>query len=145
MNAEVVCYKGKWDDIKTVGISQGREQEKVLAKRTYPQIENFMDITQKGILYTLEGGQVDAVIQDITKAAKVSEYSCRSISADDYISYVLVVKKEFVETDAFTDFIKSYNRAVDKLNNKAYLANILEVQESWIKEKEIKFLTLDER
>lgn len=144
MNAEVVCYKDDWKDVKIVGISQGREQEKGLAEKAYPQIEAFQEVTQKGILYALEDGQVDAVIQDVTKAAQAPDYHCRPLSENDYISYVLVVDKDFVGTEAFSDFIESYNRAVEKLNEPAYLAERLGVKESWLIDKSIEFLTLEE-
>ena len=98
----------------------GKGQEKQVAKETYPQLENFQDVTQKGILYTLEDGQVDAVIQDVTKAAKVPQYENKPLSAHDYISYVLVVEKEFAKTKAFEDFVISYNQAVEKLNQPEY-------------------------
>lgn len=144
MNAEVICYKGDWEEVKTVGISQGREQERRLAEKTYPQIESFQEITQKGILYALEDRQVDAVIQDVTKAAQVPYYDSRMLSKNDYISYVLVVDKEFAETEAFSDFIESYNKAVKKLNEQAYLSERMEVEEGWLEDKAIKFLTLEE-
>lgn len=145
MNAEVICCKGSWEDVRIVGVSQGREQEKALAERTYPQIEGFQEITQKGILYAMEDAQVDAVIQDVTKAAQVPDYDCLPLSENDHISYVLVVDKEFAETKAFSDFIKSYNRAAEKLNDPAYLAKKLGVEESWLSGKAVQFLTLDER
>ncbi len=145
MNAEVICYKDDWEAVKTVGISQGRQQEKELAKKAWPQIEKFEEITQKGILYSLEEGQVDAVIQDLSKAAQVPDYSCRPLSEDDFISYVLVVDKEFAKTEMFGDFIRSYNRAVKKLNNPKYLADKLQVEEGWLSDKSIEFLPLEER
>ena len=145
MNAEVICYKEDFATVKTVGISQGRQQEKALAKKTYPQIEEFVEITQKGILYSLEDGQVDAVIQDLTKAAGVPSYLFKPLSDTDYISYVLVVNKEFAKTEAFQDFIKSYNKAVKKLNEPEYLAERLGVEQSWLEDKTINFLRLEER
>ena len=141
MNAEVLCYKGSLADIRTVGISQGRLSEKEQARRTYPQIEQFQEITQKGILYSLENGQVDAVIQDLTKAANVPEYSCSPISETDYVSYVLVVDKEFARTEVFENFIDSYNRAVKRLNEPGYLAGKLGVKKEWLSDKKIEFLT----
>ena len=36
MNAEVICYKGDWESVRTVGVNQGRESEKSLAKKAYP-------------------------------------------------------------------------------------------------------------
>lgn len=144
MNSEVICYKGDWDDVKTVGVNQGRVAEKSLAKKTYPQIEAFQDISQKGILYSMEDGQVDAIIQDLTKASMVPNYKYKPLAEHDYISYVLVVDKAFAQTQAFSDFIKSYNKAAEKLNDPSYLADKLGVEEEWLSDKTIKFLTLDE-
>lgn len=144
MNAEVMCYKSEPEDIRIVGISQGRQNEKELAGKTYPQIEEFQEITQKGILYSLENGQVDAVIQDLTKAANVPQYPCRPISETDYVSYVLVVDKDFAMTEAFADFIESYNRAARRLNDRSYLAEKLGVEEEWLADKKINFLELEE-
>ncbi len=144
MNAEVICYKDDWKDVKTVGVGQGREQEKRLAEENYPQIEAFREVTQKGILYALEDRQVDAVIQDVTKAAQTPHYDSLPLSENDHISYVLVVDKDFVVTEAFADFIKSYNEAVRKLNKPAYLSERLGVTESWLEDKSIEFLTLEE-
>ena len=144
MNSEVICYKGDWNSVSFVGLNQGREFEKSLAQKTYPQIERFQDISQKGILYSLEDGQVDAVIQDLTKAAMVPNYKYKPLANHDYISYVLVVDKEFAQTEAFADFLKSYNKAVEKLNEPAYLAKKLGVEEEWLNDKTVKFLSLDE-
>ena len=143
MNSEIICYKNDWEEVRFVGIGQGREQERKQALKTYPQIEEFQDVSQKGILYTLEDGQVDAVIQDLTKAALVPDYSTKPLSETDYISYVLVVDKEFAKTEAFDDFISSYNKAADKLNEPEYLAEKLGVDKSWLKDKTIQFLPLD--
>lgn len=144
MNSEIICYKGDWEDVKSVGVNQGREFEKFLAQDAYPQIEKFQDISQKGILYSMEDGQVDAIIQDLTKAAMVPEYKYQSVSNHDYISYVLVVDKDFAQTDTFLEVIKSYNKAVEKLNDSSYLAEKLGVDEEWLYDKNIKFLSLDE-
>lgn len=145
MNAEVISYKNEWEQVKTVGINQGREQEKQLAQKTYPQIEKFQDVTQKGILYAMEDGQVDAVIQDLSKAAMVPEYQAKPLVSHDHISYVLVVEKEFAKTKAFEDFVVSYNKAVEKLNRPEYLAEKLGVQKEWMQDKEIEFLPLELR
>ena len=143
MNAEVICYKDDWEDVKTVGVGQGREQEKRLAEENYPQIEAFREVTQKGILYALEDRQVDAVIQDVTKAAQTPHYDSLPLSENDHISYVLVVDKDFVGTELFWDFIDSYNRAAGKLNEPEYLAEKLGVETEWLADKRIEFLTFD--
>lgn len=144
MNAEIICYKDDWEQVKTLGISQGREQEKAVARKSYPQIEGVQDITQKGILYSLETEQVDAVVLDISKAAKAPQYLSRPLSETDYISYVMVVDKEFMRTEAFADFVRGYNEAAAKLNEPEYLAEKLGVSKEWLADKKINFLQLEE-
>ena len=144
MNAEIICYKDDWENVKIVGVSQGREQEKEQALKSYPQIEEFREVTQKGILYSLEDDQVDAVIQDLTKSAVVPQYPTMPMSETDYISYVMVVNKGFAQTKAFTDFVKSYNKAVVQLNKSEYLAEKLGVDVKWLTDKTIEFLPLEE-
>lgn len=144
MNAETIVFKGNWDEVSKVGVTQGREQSKTIASKTYGQIKGFNEITQKGILYAVEDEQVDAAILDVTKAAKVPEYQCRPLADADYISYVLVADKEFAQTEAFEDFIKSYNNAAKKLSQTEYLADALEVHKGWLDDKNIKFLPLEE-
>lgn len=144
MNAETIVYKGDWDKVSRLGVTQGREQSKSLASKTYAQIEGFNEITQKGILYAMEDEQVDAAILDVTKAAEVSSYNCRPLSDTDYISYVLVADKEFIQSDEFADFIKSYNKAAERLGSREYLAEVLGVDKEWLDDKNIKFLPLEE-
>ncbi len=59
-----------------------------------------------------------------------------------YILYVLVVDKKFVETEEFGEFIENYNRAAESLNDPEILAGKLGVEEDWLKDKKIRFLTL---
>ena len=84
------------------------------------------------------------MIQNLTKAAGVPSYLCKPLSDTDYISYVIVVDKKFAQTEAFADFINSYNKAVDKLNKPEYLAEKLGVEKSWFQDKTIQFLRLEE-
>lgn len=145
MNGEIICYKNKWEEVSKIGVTQGREQLKKISEKTYPQIQYFDEITQKGILYTLEDGQIDAAILDISKTSGLKEYEYTPLAETDYISYVLVVDKQFAKTKAFVDFIESYNQAVSRLNNKNYLARALEIEEGSSALGQIKFLSLDEK
>lgn len=144
MNGETILYTEEWENVRKVGVTQGREQSKALAGKTYPQIEGFNEITQKGILYAMEDGQVDAAILDITKAAKIPEFADMPLSDSDYISYVLVADKEFAKTQAFRDFVKACNQASEHLREPSYLAGLLGVEEAWVADKNVKFLKLEE-
>ncbi len=145
MNGETIIYKDEWENVSWLGVTQGREQSKALAKEAYPQIEGFNEISQKGILYAMEDEQVDAAILDITKAAEIPQYKDQPLSDTDYISYVLVADREFAKTEEFQDFVDSYNQAVSRLNDKEYLADVLGVDAGWLMDKKIKFLELDDK
>lgn len=143
MNAEIICFKKDWEDVKKVGVTQGRQQLKEISGKTYPQIEKFEEITQKGIMYTVEDSQVDAAILDITKAAGLKGYQFTPLSDMDYISYTMVVDKKFAKTEAFRDFLRSYNKVADRLNDRDYLADRLNVKEDSPLLEQVKFLSMD--
>lgn len=144
MNSELIVYQSEWKEIRELGVLQGRKQEQKLAEETYPQIEQIHEISQKGIAYSLEDGQIDGAILDITKAAYFPSYFKKPLTEQDYISYVLVVDKEFEKTEVFQEFVEAYNQAVEKLQDTKYLAKCMEVDEMWVKDTTIKFLTLPE-
>ena len=70
----------------------------------------------QGFCYSLETGQIDAAVMDITKAVLVPGTSIAPISDEDYISYVLVVRKDVVDTDPFRKFVDAYNKTVRELS-----------------------------
>lgn len=145
MNAELLVYPRdrEFEGIRKVGITQGRVQEMNLARKTYPGLQLFYQISQKGILYALEDGQVDADILDLVSAARNPSYQWKPLSSHDYISYVLVVDKEFAKTDAFSDFVDAYNRAAETLSDPEILAERIGADASWLSDKPLKLLTLD--
>lgn len=143
MNGEVIVHKKPWHEVKTLGIMPGRKDLKTLTERTYPQIKSFHEITEKGILYAMEDGQIDAAVLDITKAKKLGDYHRMPVSDEDYISYVLVVEKDFLETEAFEDFINAYNDAAERLNETESREKLFASGESFPEEKKLKFLELD--
>lgn len=143
MNAEIICFKKDWEGVKKVGVTQGRQQLKEISGKNHPQIESFEEITAKGILYAVEDGQVDGAILDITKAAGLKGYQFTPLSHTDYISYTLVVDKKFAKTEAFKDFLFSYNKVANRLNEREYLANRLNVKKDSPLLEQVKFLLMD--
>ena len=144
MNAETIISKENLEKAKTVGVGQNRKNEIDRVRETYPFLTDFREISQRALLYSLEDGDIDAAILDITKTAKVPNLPHRPLCRTDYVSYVLVVDREFAKTDAFADFVDSCNRAADRLNDRAYLAASLEVDEKWLDEQNIRFMKLKE-
>lgn len=145
MNAEVlVSASGDFEAAETVGIGQNRKEEIRIAKEAWPGVLEYREITQRALLYSLQKGEIDAAVEDITKAAAVPELPAVPLSGQEYVSYVLVADREFAGTEAFADLIRAYNEAAEKLNDSALLAERLGVDVRWMEGKKIRFLKLKE-
>ncbi len=116
MNSEVVAYQGDIGDVRTLGVGQQRQHLKKLATQRYTQIETVEEINPSVLSYSLSTGKIDAAVLDVTKAALLPQFSFAPIAAHDYISYVLVVRNDIVDTKEFKDFIDYYNTAVKQIS-----------------------------
>lgn len=143
MNAEVIGYKKDIDNIYRIGIGQKREHLHQLVKKSYRQVEEIVEISPVSLPYSLEGGQIDGAVLDITKAALLSEFNFISLSKDDYISYSLVVRKDIIETKDFEDFLIAYNKVVEELNQIETLKEHISMTEEFWNNTKIKFLSLE--
>lgn len=143
MNAEVIAYKYDIDNIHRIGIGQKREHLHQLVKKSYKQVEEIIEISSISLPYSLEGGQIDGAVLDITKAILLPEFSFISLSEDDYISYSLVVRKDIIKTKDFEDFLSVYNKVAEELNQIETLKEHISMTEEFWNSKKIKFLSLE--
>lgn len=143
MNAEVIAYKNDIDSIHRIGIGQKREHLHKLAKRSYKQVEEIIEISPTSLPYSLEGGQIDGAVLDITKAGLLSKFNFIPLSEDDYISYSLVVRKDIIKTKDFEDFLIAYNKVVEELNQIETLKEYISMTDEFWDNTKIKFLSLE--
>lgn len=143
MNSEIIAHKEILDNIHRIGIGHKREHLHKLVKESYTQVNEIVQMSQISLPYSLEGGQIDGAVLDITKAALLSEFKFAPISKDDYISYILVVRKDIVDTSAFKDFLSVYNEAVESLNNTEILKRHIDMPDEFWNDIRIKFLNLE--
>lgn len=121
MNAEVMISKEAPETVRHLGIGQQRKHLETLAREKYPQIETISELSPRTLPYSLTEGQIDGAIMDVTKASLLSGFQTSPISKDDYISYVLVIRKELLGTVRFERFLQSYQAAVDRLQDREAL------------------------
>jgi hypothetical protein len=143
MNAEVIGYKEDVESIHRLGIGHKREHLHKLATESYKQVKEVIEMSPISLPYSLEGGQVDGVVLDITKAALLKDINFVPLSKDDYISYSLIVKKDIIGTKVFEDFITAYNNTVQELNQTEILKEYISMREEFWQNKNIKFLSLE--
>ena len=141
MNAEVIAYKGEFESIRTLGMGQKREHLKSLAIEKNINIGSISEISPSSLPYALETDLVDGIVLDISKASLLKEYSFVPLSDMPYISFSLVLRKDIINTQEFSQFISYYNEAVDLLNNEDYLKDILDIDS--LNNLDIKFLNLE--
>lgn len=140
MNSEVLLHQLPTSQLFHLGIPQGRGVMRSLVQQSYPQIAEVSEITSKAIQYSLAANQVDCIAVDITKASLLSDYSISPIAQQDYISYVLVVRKDIVSTREFQDFIKSYNAFLQTMQEN--MSCILDIPQENIDAIRLTFLEL---
>lgn len=143
MNAEVIAYKKDINNIHRIGIGQKREHLYKLIKKDYEQVEELVEMSPVSLPYSLECGQIDGAVLDITKAALLSDFNFIPLSEDDYISYSLVVKKDIIETKDFEDFLIAYNKVVEELNQGQVLKEYIKMTGKLWDNTKIKFLNLE--
>lgn len=139
MNSELIVYKGESANIKTVGVGQQRQYLQNLAEKSHPKLDNFQEIKTSMLPYSLSTGLIDAAILDVTKLTPLTEFQFMPLSNTDYISYVLVVSNDITNTQAFSQFMKSYNTTVEKLNSQQNF----DTNQQFYKIAGTKFLVLD--
>lgn len=142
MNSDVLAFIGEIEDTKVLGISQDRRNIAELAEKSYPNIDETVEITPGALVLSLMNEQIDLAAIDVTKAIGLEGIRFSPVSKGDYISYSLVVRKDLIDSERFKDFIKIYNKTVKELNDKATLTSALGMSESlWIMLR-IKFIEL---
>lgn len=142
MNSDVLIYHTDIDRISRLGISQGRKHIAKMVSENYPQITEIWEISPRILNYALADGQIDAAVTDITKAVLVPDVTIAPISEEDYISYVLVVRKDVVDTKPFGKFIQAYNKTVRELKESNWFSEDMNAQGSPLEAIHIKFLEI---
>lgn len=143
MNAEVIAYKDEIDNVHKLGIGQKREHLHKLVNERYKHIEEVIEMSPVSLPYSLEGGQIDGAVLDITKASLLPMFNFAPISEEDYISYSLIVRKDIIGTKAFEDFLIAYNKAIEELNQMETLKESISMPEEFWNNIKIKFLSLE--
>lgn len=143
MNAEVIAYKDEIDNVHKLGIGQKREHLHKLVNEGYKHIEEVIEMSPVSLPYSLEGGQIDGAVLDITKASLLPMFNFAPISEEDYISYSLIVRKDIIGTKAFEDFLIAYNKAIEELNQMETLKGYISMPEEFWNNIRIKFLSLE--
>lgn len=143
MNGEVLAKKKSTVEIKKVGLGQKRQVVKEKISKSYPNVTEIVEMNPRTLPYSLEAGQIDGAVLDVTKASLLPEFQFLPLSDEDYISYVLIVRKDILETKNFGTFIKSYNKAVEELQDREKLPELLGMTKEFWEMSQVKFLSIE--
>lgn len=115
-NSDIILESDR--PIKKVGYTQNKNFHMEFIKNKYGNVE-LHEMNAQSLPYSYEVGRVDAVIMDITKLG-ILEGKVIQPSEDDFTTYVLIVKKDYKDTNEFLSFVKAYNKAIDELYKENY-------------------------
>lgn len=116
-NGEVLVYQEQnQDSIRSVGYIKGREQLTALAKQKWPDISEYCALSPHALNYSLEDQQIDGAIMDVIRAGDMESCDYKALSDTNYDSYVLVVRRDMEDKEAFKKFLTAYNKAAQELS-----------------------------
>lgn len=113
-NTHVILERN--DNVKNVGVSQGRKYEIEMAEDTYGHSINIVPMSTRTLPYAMESGEVDAIVIDYMKASTLNWNMVFPSKNKDYDTFSLVVKKDFKKSKEYKEFRHSYNKVVGYFN-----------------------------
>jgi len=110
---------------KSIGVTQKRDYQYDLVKKYYKDAE-IVPLIGTALGYGLESNLVDAIVIDAMKSLTIKGDKRSTATQGEYESYVLVVNKDFKDTDSYAKFIRFYNEAVKDLENEKVFKKAIE-------------------
>lgn len=107
--------------IKKIGIAQNRKYQKKLVKSKFGSSCEVYPMTATALGYALENNKLDAILVDSLKGWKLNGKKQICNYDKDYITYVMVVNKDFQKKDLYKKFIKNYNESIIALKSEELL------------------------
>lgn len=117
INGDVVV-KRKDRELRRIAFTGGKLEQLRLISENLPEDTWVVSLAASAIPYALERGEVDGAVIDSTRYPKLKgEYEIVPYDGE-YVTYVLVMKKDLVKSDEFRNFKRLYNRVVlEKMKN----------------------------
>lgn len=141
MNGEVLACLGDPSEVHLLGIPRKRSFLESIVQQSYPQVREFYEINRPYLPLSLEAGEVDGIVMDVSDAARSEDgFLFMPASETSYISYCMVVRKDIEETDAFQRFLEYYQQAVDQLNSPERLVELMGKDERFWADSKLEFL-----
>ncbi len=106
-----------------IGVTQNRNYQKKLANSMYKNAE-IVEIISNALPYAIYNDIVDSAILDGVKVLGLEgDVEYPKIETE---TYVLIVNKSFKKKEAYSAFVKAYNKSVNELRDKAALIDTIE-------------------
>lgn len=123
-NTDLIVQKSK-ETPKNIGVSYKKDYHLDIVSDNYGELDTRI-LMRNAMAYSLEKGDVDAILIDALKAINLKANKYNASKYNDYTTYVLLVNKEYMQTEDFKIFSKMYNKAVKDLQNKDTLIKAVE-------------------
>lgn len=123
-NTDVIVQKSN-EIPKNIGVSYKKDYHLNIVSDYYSDA-NSTALMRNAMAYSLEKGDVDAILIDALKAVSLEGNKYSASEYNDYTTYVLLVNKDYMKTEDFKIFSKMYNRAVKDLQNEDRLIKAVE-------------------
>lgn len=141
MNSEVVATRPGTETLQVIGIPRKRTFLGGLGEAAYAGVKETREIDRTYLLYSLKLEEIDGAVIDVADAAAAAaEFEFCPLTEQPYISYCMVVRTSIAETQAFQDFLRYYERAVEKLNTVEERVRLMKMDEAFWEMSSLQFL-----
>lgn len=100
---------------KRIGIGQKRTYQKELVTKRFGTDCEVKSMMVAALPYALENGLVDAIVIDATKGWVLKGRKEGTVINEDYVTYVLLARKDFKQSTLFRKFIDVYEQSIKEL------------------------------
>lgn len=131
-NSDILVEKNY--PVKKIGITANKDFHKDFAIEIYGEDIEIYNIIPNGLPYALEQDEVDAIIYDLSKMNEEIHGNLKELSSKDYVTNIMIGRKDFLKTKEYISFKEEYNKMVEKIQME-------EIPKKYIEE----YTNLDER
>jgi len=139
MNSEVMAIRAGIDAPAVAAVPFQRYFLNDLVHENFPSVTEIIQAAPDALLFALSSGRAESAILDVAQAMRAPEYVFMPLSAEDFVSYTLVVHKDIIDTPQFAGFIEAYNLVADDYNDPAYLASRFGVSDALLSVINLRF------
>jgi len=124
INSDILVLHNE-SSVKRVGITQNRDYQAELIRQCMDNNVEVCPMLSYALPYAYHEEKIDGVVVDVSAALRMEGRKEALRQGRDTVTYVLVVRKDYLQDASFRDFVNHYNQMLTELENEEQLQRIV--------------------